>query len=220
MAVASIYQQAVEPTDLTPGTLWLRDDGTSAVRKLDLTWNELGSWELPSWGNLPVAGGTMLGPILGNHGLAPLASPAFTGAPTINGIDAADKQWVTDQLTTLQSTVNDLISNAISGTSGNITIGSNLTVGYGTVQDGGTIPLPVFADNTRADKSQVWGVMVSMNNAAYGTGSEATSWANKCTVDANLLVTCGVAIVGGGGGANTGSTAGTSTANYIVICKR
>lgn len=220
MPVVNTYQQAVEPTDLTPGTTWLRDDGTAAIRKLDLSWNEIGNWELPYFNNLQRSGGTVLGPILGNHGLAPLDSPPFTGTPTINGVDAADKQWVTDQLTTLQGTLNDLLSNAISGTSGNITIGSNLTVGYGTVFDGGTIPLPVFADNTRADKTQVWGVLVSMNKATYGTGSEATAWSNDCSVDSNLLVKCGLSITGGGGGANMGSAAGASVANYIVVCKR
>jgi hypothetical protein len=220
MPVVSTYQQAIEPTDLTPGTTWLRDDGTAAVRKLDLTWNEIGNWELPNFGNVSIRGGTMLGPLLGAHGLAPLVDTPLTGVPTSNGIDLADQQWVKDQLTAMLTTINNLISNAIGGTNGNITIGSNLAVGYGTVADGGTIPLPVFSDNTRADKSQVWGVLVSMNNAAYSTGSEATSWANKCTVDVNLVVTCGVSITSGGGGSNHGSTDGASTANYIVICKR
>lgn len=219
MAAVSTYQQAAEPTDMNPGTTWLKDDGSAYIRKLDLTWNYLGEWQLPHMHHLHIEGGTMLGPILGGHGLAPLNNPPFTGTATLNGLDLADKQWVTDQLSTLQTVLTNLISNQIGGTSGNITIGSNMAVGYGTVTDGGTIPLPTYADNKRAVKAEVWGVIVSQSSVTHGSGSEATNWINECFADVNLVVTCKSRITSGGGGNNTGSGT-TGVANYIVVCKR
>lgn len=219
MPVANAYQQAVEPTDLTPGVRWFKDDGKAYIRKLDLTWNYIGEWELPNMHHLHLEGGTMLGPILGAHGLAPTDSPAFTGTPTLGSVDLADKQWTTDQLTALLDTVNKLISNQFGGGSGNLTIGNNMAVGYGTVADQGTIPLPVYADNKRAVKAEVWGLLVSQNSVPHSSGSEATNWINECFADVNLLVTCKTRITSGGGGSNAGS--GTSgVANYIIACKR
>lgn len=217
MPVVSTYQQAVEPTDLTPGITWLRNDGTAAIRKLDLTWNEIGKWQLPSFNNLPLTGGTMLGAILGQHGLAPLANPAFTGTATLGGVDLAPKQWTTDQLTALQTTISNQITSLIGGTTGNITIGSNLAIGYGTVADGGTIPLPIYSDNKRAALAEVWSVLVSNNSTPHSSGAEATSWVDECFANASLIVTCKIRITSGGGGNNL---SGNGTANYIIVCKR
>ncbi len=212
MAVASIYQQASEPTDLKPGTIWLGDDGVGKIRKLDGTWNTFGPWQEPNFGLLSLQGGTMLGPILGAHGLATLESPAFTGTPTINAVDAADKDFVTSQVEALKTSLTALISNQFGGTAGNITIGGNLAVGYGTVADGGTIPLPTYADNTRAAKAEVWGVMVSMATMPFHDGAEANDSSFNIAVDVNLNVTC--QCVESHWGTKTG------TANYIILCKR
>lgn len=219
MAAVSVYCQADEPTDLAPGTTWRKADGKEYVRKLDGTWNYTGEWQLPNMHHLSIEGGTMLGAILGAHGLAPTNNPAFTGTATLNDVDLADKQWATDQLTALQETLSNLITSQIGGTTGNITIGSNLAIGYGEVNDQGTIPLPVYSDNKRAVKAEVWGLLVSPKSVPHSSGSEATSWLNECFADVNLLVTCKIRITSGGGGANAGS--GTSgIASYIVICKR
>lgn len=220
MPAVSAYQQAVEPTDLKPGTLWYKDDGKAYIRKLDLTWNYIGEWQLPNMHHLHLEGGTMLGVILGDHGLAPSNNPQFTGTATLNNLDLADKQWVTDQLAELQTTLSDLISNQIGGGSGTITIGNNLAIGYGEVADQGTVPLPKFADDKRATLAQVWAVMCSTKSCPHSSGSEATNWVDECFVNTStLIVTCKIRIVSGGGGANAGS--GTSgTANYIIICKR
>src|ERR1035437_7011845 len=212
MAVVSTYQQDDEPSDLTPGTGWLRGDGKEYVRKLDLSWNYVGEWQLSHKNNLPIEGGTMMGPILGSHGLAPLDNPAFTGAATQNGVDLADKDYLTNQLAALQLTLTSLITNQVGGTMGNITIGGNLAVGYGTVSDGGTIPLPIYADNVRASLSEVWGVLASMKSLTGHDGSEANDWTFEVNVDASLNVTC----------TNVESHWGTFTgvASYIVMCKR
>lgn len=212
MPQVNAYYQATEPSDLTPATRWYKDDGKLYIRKIDLTWNYAGEWQQPNLNHVHVEGATMLGPLLGNHGLAPLESPAFTGVATLNDIDLADKQWVSDQLTALQTTLNNTISNQIGGTTGNITIGSNMAVGYGTVADGGTIPLPVYSDNVRATKAQVWGVLVSMKSVTVHDGSEANDSVWEVSADVNLVVTANV------NESHWGAKAGV--ANYIIICKR
>lgn len=212
MPVANAYYQADEPTDLTPATRWYKDDGKLYIRKIDLSWNYAGEWQLPNMHHLHVEGGTMLGPILGAHGLAPTDNPAFTGTATLNTIDLADKQWAADQLTTLQTTLTNLITNQVSGSSGNITIGSNLAVGYGTVNDGGTIPLPTYSDNKRAVKAEVWGVLVSMKSVTVHDGSEANDSVWEVSADVNLVVTAHVVE------SHWGTKAGV--ANYVIICKR
>lgn len=212
MSVSSAYFQADEPTDLTPSTRWYRDDGKLFIRKIDLSWNYAGEWQLPNMHHLHLEGGTMLGAIDGAHGLAPVDNPAFTGTATLNAIDLADKQWATDQLAALQTTLSQMIAAQIGGTSGNITIGSNLAVGYGTIADGGTIPLPVYSDNKRATKPEVWGVLVSLKSVTVHDGSEANDAAWDVSADVNLVVSAKVV------GSHWGTASGY--ANYIIICKR
>ncbi len=212
MPVVKNYQQADEPSDLLPGTGWYKDDGKAYIRKLDGSWNYIGEWQLPNMHHLHLEGGTVLGPILGAHGLAPVDDPAFTGTATLNDIDLADKQWTTEQMADLQTTLSQMIAAQIGGTSGNITIGSNLAVGYGTIADGGTIPLPVYADNKRATKPEVWGVLVSMKTVTIHDGSEANDSVWDVSADVNLVVSAKVVE------SHWGTASGT--ANYIIICKR
>jgi hypothetical protein len=211
MAIVNAYQQADEPADAVAGTQWFRDDGTWAIMGLDLNWNEMGLWTMPDHGHLPVAGGTMIGNILGGHGLAGLESPAFTGSPTIEGDEIATKPWTTVQLDALQTTLQQFIASSFSGSDGTLTIGNNLAIGYGTVANGATIPLPKYADDDRASLSEVWAVIPSVRSLT-GRSDSITSfnWTITCSVDANLLVTCTFA----------GWSVPDASINYLIICTR
>lgn len=221
MAVVNTYQQASEPTDLTPGTQWYRDDGKAYIRKLDLTWNYIGEWQRPNFNHLHVEGGTMLGPILGEHGLAPLNNPAFTGTATLNDVDLADKQWTSDQIEALQTSLENFITGTSNGTSGTLSIGNNLAIGYGQVKHGETIELPRYGGvaGQRAALSEVWAVLPSIHDLeGWNSKGNDYSFQSQVSVDANLKVTCSWL-------STENSTVGyiehyTGSINYIIICKR
>ena len=155
MSEVKTYQQADEPTDATPGTGWLRADGSKAQRDMSGAWVEKGSWTLENDGMLPKAGGAVTGAVIGNHGHAPMDSPAFTTNATLDGDDLATKVWVAQQIADLMTTIQDYISNAISGGESSITIGQNFVLAYGTVANGGTVPLPTYSSGVKAVKSEI-----------------------------------------------------------------
>lgn len=223
MPLVNTYQQAGEPSDTTPGAVWLRADGTKAQRGLAGLWIEKGSWTQANDGMLSKNGGTVLGPVYGNHGHASIDSPAFTGVITLGGDEVPTKPWVLEQMTTLSDTLQSFITNAIGGAGGagagtQVSIGNNLAFASGTIGDGGTISLPKYADGTRAVIGEVCGLLVSPYTQTRGNGGEATAMAYECYVDpATLVVTVRTRITGGGGGANWGTS---GTANFLIICKR
>lgn len=155
MSEVKTYQQADEPTDATPGTVWLRANGTKAQRDLSGAWIEKGSWTLENDGMLPKAGGAVTGPVTGSHGHATLDSPAFTTNATLDGEDLATKAWVSEQIADLMTTIQDYISNAISGGESSITIGQNFVLAYGTVANGAAVPLPTYSSGVKAVKSEI-----------------------------------------------------------------
>lgn len=155
MSEVKTYQQADEPTDVTPGTVWLRATGTKAQRDLTGAWVEKGSWTETNDGLLPLTGGAVTGPVTGSHGHAPLDSPAFTTNATLDGEDLSTKTWVSEQIADLMTTIQDYISNAISGGESSITIGQNFVLAYGTVANGGTVPLPTYSSGVKAVKSEI-----------------------------------------------------------------
>jgi hypothetical protein len=213
MGIVNLYQQADEPSAETPaGTVWFRDDGTSAVKKIDLTWNELGSWQEENWGKLLVSGGTMLGPILGAHGLAELDSPAFTGTPTIEGDEIATKPWTIEQLDALQLEIQNFINGAFGGSGNTITIGNNLAMIKGTAAHGDTCALPAYADGDTAALADVWVALPSLESMLVHDGEEANDVTWDIDIDANLLVTCQAAE------SHWGTQEGRI--HYLVICKR
>jgi len=218
MAEVKTYYQADEPSDVAPGAMWLRSDGTKAQRGLSSEWIEKGSWTEVNDGMLPVVGGSMLGPVSGNHGHAPIDDPAFTGVMTLNGEEIPDKPWVTAAIEALQETLQNFITQSLTGGDNSISVGNNLAIGIGEVADQGAITLPKFADDTRAVLGEVWGVLVSPKEYHHGIGSEATIMAHECYHDPmTLIVTCRTRILSGGGGA---VSAAAGTANYLIICKR
>jgi len=216
MAEVKTYQGADEPTDMAPGTTWLKDDGNAVIRKPDGTWNLIGQWTVPNMGMVDIQGDTMLGPLLGAHGLAPLDSPDFTGTVQVAGEEVATKTWTTEQLSDLQTTLEDFIGGQFSGSETTISIGNNLAIGYGNganaIPHGGAIPLPKYGDGSRAQLSEVVGVVVSVSSMAMNDGAEANTYVWTVSVDANLTVTCKT--VGTHWGEHDGS------ANYLIICKR
>jgi len=223
MPEVKTFQQASEPNDLTPGTKWYHDNGKAYIRKSDLSWNYIGEWELPNFHHLHLEGGSMLGSIGGAHGLCHSHNPAFTGTATLNDVDLADKQWTSDQFKNLRTILENYISGKIGGSSGNLSIGNNLAIGFnapGTdIPHGGTIPLPVYSDGKRASKNEVCGVIVSFSkNLTPNHPHNAFNGMSTCSVDANLVVTAIWHISGGGWDGDHGQYVGA--ANYLILCKR
>ena len=206
------YYQADEPTDLNPGTQWFRDDGKAYIRKPDLTWNETGRWTEKNMGHVDIQGDTMLGSLEGDHGLAPLDSPPFTGIVTVNGEEVATKAWTTEQLQALQESLQNFIGGQYSGSEGTITIGNNLAIGFGgPIEHGAAIPLPLYGDGSRAHNSEVWGVIPSLHAIQVHDGGEANNTYWDISVDANLVVTCHV---------TSRWPEYFGSVNYLIICKR
>lgn len=217
MPLVSTYYQANEPSDTAPGTIWLRADGTKAQRGLSAEWIEKGSWTQENDGMLSTEGGTVLGPVHGNHGHAPIDSPAFTGTITLNGEEVPDKPWVQDQIDAAVESLQAFVNNIVGGDEG-FTVGNNLAIETGVVAHDGIIPLPKYADDTRAVHEEIWAMLVTMKHAAHSTSDRAAQIGHYCSVDpATRKVTARFTMEAGGGGANW---AGTGDANYIIICKR
>jgi hypothetical protein len=218
MAAVQTYYQADEPNETTPGTVWLRSDGTKAQRDLSGNWIEKGSWVLEDDGLLSKNGGAVVGPITGNHGHAPTDSPAFTTNITLDGEDVPDKPWVTAQIEDMQTALQTYVTEALSVGDTGISIGANLAFGYGIIAHGGTIPLPKYSDDTQATIGQICLLLVGPSTLARASGGEATYWVYETSVDpTTLLVTARTRITSGGGGNNAGVN---GTANYSIICKR
>ena len=223
MAEVKTYHGADEPTDMAPGTTWRKDDGKEFARKPDGTWVQTGRWTERNCGHVDIQGDTMLGPLLGQHGLAPLDSPPFTGMPTISGGEIATKTWTTDQLSDLQKALQDFISGQFSGSEGSITIGNNLAIGYGTRTNGQTIPLPVYGDKSNAFLTEVWAVMVSPADMGGSiSGDIADIFTVHCSVDSSLLLSCYIKHTRPGwGNDDIGiGDSGHALANYFIVCKR
>ena len=213
MSEVKTYQQSSEPSDELPGTIWLRDDGSKAQRVLDGSWVEKGNWTEENDSMVSVDGGAVLGPITGNHGHAPLDSPAFTTNATLDGNDLATKAWTTDQLEALSDTLQGFIAASLSGSEGTITIGNNIVIGYGTLTSGQTIDLPPYANQEKALLREVKGVLASVASIQwYNHQYDGFAYTLSAGVDANLVVSC--MAVGAGHGTYTG------TVNYIVVCMR
>lgn len=211
MPLVETYYQADEPPQTAPGTVWLRADGTKAQRGLSGQWIEKGSWTEENDGMMSVNGGTVLGPVLGNHGHAPLDSPAFLGTMTLNGEEVPDKPWVNDQIQAAVEAIQSFVNGVMTGGE-TISIGNDMAIGYGVVADGGTIPLPKYADGTRAILSEVWGVLPSLRYTYFHFSAGTNLLGVNIRADANLLVTAKCEY----GVANWVSV----EANYIIICKR
>ena len=216
MSEVKTYQQADEPTDTTPGTGWLRADGTKAQRDLSGAWVEKGSWTLENDGMLPKAGGAVTGAVTGNHGHAPMDSPAFTTNATLDGEDLSTKPWVQEQLTNLQTELQNYIIEALGGGESSLAIGQNIAFGYGTLAHGATVPLPTYSSGVKAVKSEIVLLLASMYSAQDSTSDRAIAIAAECWIDPDtLLVTARHRIVSGGGGSNWASD---GSANYIIVC--
>lgn len=166
---------------------------------------------------LSLEGGTVLGPVQGNHGHAPLEDPAFTGVITLDGEEVPIKPWVLDQIQQVKASIQAFVNDIVNNTEG-FTVENNLTIETGVVAHDAVIPLPKYADGTRAVHEEVWAMMVSMHHAADSTSDRAAQVGQYCSVDpATRKVTARHLMEAGGGGANW---AGVGDANYIIICKR
>lgn len=184
MPEVKTYQQADEPSDQTPGTTWLNDNGKAYIRKLDLSWNYIGEWQLPNMHHLHVEGGTMLGPILGAHGLMPVNNPTLTGTATLNDIELADKQWT-------RTALENYISGALGdgSTSNNVTIGSNIAFGFGVLPHGGTVPLPKYLGDVTAKISDIVMLQVAPDEILHWNSRENDFWSRLiCRVNPTTLV--------------------------------
>ena len=217
MSLVNTYYSATEPADTAPGTIWLRVNGTKAQRGLSGEWIEKGSWTEENDGMLSVNGGTVLGPVGGNHGHAPLENPQFTGTITCDGEEVPDKPWVLDQIQKVKDSITAFVNDIVNNTEG-FTVENNLAIEVGVVAHDGIIPLPKYADGTRAVHEEIWAMLVTMKHAAHSTSDRAAQIGHYCSVDpATRKVTARFLMEAGGGGANW---AGVGDANYIIICKR
>jgi hypothetical protein len=214
MAAVQTYFQADEPTDSAPGTIWLRSDGTKAQRDLSSAWVEKGNWLLEDDGLLSQEGGSVQGPITGNHGHAPTDSPAFTTVITLDGEEVPDKPWVTEQLANMQTDLQNYITEALSGGDSGVSIGNNLAFGYGQgLTNGSVVPLPKYADDTRATIGEVVLLMVAAGNNSFSCNVNAQHNIYVSVDPATLIVTCyGVRL-------GTGNT-WNGVASYFIVCQR
>lgn len=216
MAEVKTYFQATEPTDSTPGTRWINVDGSRKIRGIDGVYRDDGNINLETCGNLSRQGGNMEGAIGGNHGLAPLDSPAFTTSATLEDEEVATKTWAQSLVDDLEETLRDVITAAVDGSSPNLGIFDYLAVGYGSVAHGEAIPLPYYKlgavnGGTQAKLSELISVHVALKTIMSHSSDSSDlhpSWA--ISVDpATLVVTCQVV---------DADETHTGTVNYSIIC--
>jgi hypothetical protein len=160
--MALIGNTFVQPTD--PGAVgfgynWYDSgNGNLWVRSADNTaWNALGNANTSDLGNVPVTGANMTGALTGVTGWAPVDSPNFTTAASLEGVELATQ----NDLATLQQNMENLINNQVSSAlasyaqSTNGLLSSSISILTGTLDFSGTsgpsaippaqtIPLPSF----------------------------------------------------------------------------
>lgn len=212
MSEVKTYQQADEPTDITPGTTWLRADGTKAQRDLSGAWVEKGSWTLEDDGMLPASGGAVTGAVTGNHGHAPADSPAFTTNATLDGEDLSTKTWVSEQIADLMTTIQDYIANALGGGESSITLGQNIAFGYGTLTHGETVPLPTYSTGVKAVKAEIVLLLPSWNEMSiHDSASAHQHMTYYCSIDPDTLAVSSY---------TDGDNEGTKyhPINYLIVC--
>lgn len=213
-----IYQQADEPDDDRPGTIWFDNRGKGWIKKMTGEWNYVGEWQLPNFHHLHVEGGSMLGPVRGAHGLMSAFNPAMEGTATLNDIDLADKQWTMDQINTMRATLENYISGALGGSTGNFTIGSSIAFGYGTVNHDGVVPLPKYSGEITAKVSDVVALIVSPYDVDHWNSKSEGYWVKSvCKVNPSTLkVECyTVDYLNPSGGDDKYKT---GTAQYLIVC--
>jgi len=208
------YQQADEPTDITPGTTWLRADGTKAQRDLSGAWVEKGSWTLEDDGMLPASGGAVTGAVTGNHGHAPADSPAFTTNATLDGEDLSTKTWVSEQIADLMTTIQDYIANALGGGESSIAIGQNIAFGYGSVDNGSVVPLPTYSSGVKAVKSEIVLLLPSIVYSNFRYRDQHRGVITVAIDPTTLIATATY----DNGHTETGDTTYDVTIGYIIVC--
>jgi hypothetical protein len=154
------------------------------------------------------------------HGIADvtgLQAALDSKAPSSHG---HSQDQIAGLVVTLQGKSNVGHSHAtadVAGLDSALNLPNRIAIRCGVIAHGGQIPLPQFPDGTVATADQVRGIIVSMHDATYGSGSEATDRSPYCWYDGNRIVTCGVVITAGGGGANR---TGWGSANYMILATR
>ena len=152
MAEVKTYYQADEPTDLTPGTVWILEDGERRQRGTDGGWRDVGHVNLDNGGSVKRAGDSMDGALEGAHGLAPLYSPNFIGNAMLDDADLATKPWVNQEIAGLKQAMLEQISSATKQGSPSLSFGNSIAFGFGMVNHGGAVPLPKYSNNVPAKR--------------------------------------------------------------------
>ena len=217
--------QSTDPGAVGFGYLWANPSTglVQARNTANSAWVSQGNYNQVQGGALPLTGGMMQGAITGSSGFVGSDSPALTGSPSNNGVNLATLTDVANSATAVANQMNANIKSAIAAITGNFNISGQLAFGYGTVLDGATIPLPSYGGATprTAYQGEIVLMMVGAGVDTYGTGSPATQWQEKWSVNAGTrVVTAGTTILSGGGSGVYGSTAGTGLANYCIVCVR
>jgi hypothetical protein len=170
-------------------------------------------------GMLPLTGGTMVGAITGNHGLASADSPDFETTATIEGITIA----TLSDLAALQSSLEDSqakkLQEQVAGIQAGISVDNVLKIERGTSDPVDrdtpyTIPLPVYADGTTAAESEcVW-----LASIAAVTFPDYTSGTHTKTLYLTEVSNRTYKLYVQDSGDN--NNYGTATFEYIIVAQR
>lgn len=227
--VGNRYIQTGDPGAVGCGYQWC-NSSTGVLYERNVAnnaWVTVGNVGLTNYGSLPITGGAMTGAITGVTGWAPLDAPNFTTSAKLSSVNLATTTDLSNLQTTLTNLINAQIASGFSALNSSLSISNSIAWGYGTVYDGGTIPLPSYSDR-QALHSEIVVMLVAHSGyktlppsgpdycaemSTTNTGSEARSHGHTAYVNTSTrVVTCGTFAAGDGAASND------SYANYVIIC--
>jgi len=240
MALVNTYYQASEPTDLTPGTVWIDSVGSRKQRGIDGAWRSMGNVNLDNGGSVKRAGDSMDGALQGAHGLAPLNAPNLRNYASLDNDPLSTVSWVNQKLDDLNiALLEKIAATAKGGNAASALLAGNLAFGFGcnapavalsyfdepanpndphrSLNDGDVVPLPKYinADGSRTDAShsEIVLMMVSPRLQHDWNNDTPRDHNLRCFVNPNTrVVTSKITISQGGDYAGA--------ANYVIVCMR
>lgn len=136
------------------GYLWQDTDDSKVYTWNGTNWIYYYTAGVINGGLAPKSGFAATGPITGAHGLAPISSPNFQTSAKLNNVDLATVTQLDDLETSILSTVDNKISEAIASAQTGLSISNNIMVKRGYIlAEHDTlkqVPAPVWPDGTTA----------------------------------------------------------------------
>jgi hypothetical protein len=184
--MALIGNRYIQASSSDPGAVgfgydwWQTDTGNVYTRNITNTgWTYVGSVLDTNLGNMPIGGCTVLGALVGAHGLMPTtAASPFTNTPNVNGEKVALLSDITDAISGVNDTISAAVQQAMASLpapsiNANVAIWSGTNFGNPGRAYNEAIAIPItgaYPDGTVPSQAECRFVSVSVSYASFPYG--------------------------------------------------